>query len=133
MKLVKTLLIWITALQLLNMSICSDAYWSYYSEDHFSDPSDQQADPTETIVEWLVEMKMGQQDAFTYNNSIDSKNTVKAISWHIDMESHVLPASISNKGRKVFFADIQPSIVSRFLEVQSPPPDRALLFPANII
>ncbi|HCL83917.1 MAG TPA: hypothetical protein DIC22_08075 [Chitinophagaceae bacterium] len=116
---------WVLALQLLNMSICSEAYWFYYNGNTFSDISDKQADPTETIVEWLVEMKLGQQDVFTYNNNnIDSKNTVKAIAYQIDLENHITTAPlIFKQGSKILFAKYLSGVESAFLEILSPPPD----------
>ena len=87
LQLFKTILLWILALQLLNMSICSDAYWHYFNGDPIRSSGSNTVDPTETVVEWLVEMKMGQLDMFTYNNfNNDSKNTVKVMGWQIDLE-----------------------------------------------
>ncbi len=127
MKLLKTLLVWIIALQLLNMSICSDSYWQYFHEDHFSNSSDKQTDPTETIVEWLVEMKMGQQDAFSYNyNNIDSKTTVKVTGWQIDLENHyqqVVP-NISETV-KIYFPELFSKLQTTAPEILTPPPDQA--------
>jgi hypothetical protein len=117
--------LWVLALQLLNMSICSEAYWYYYNENPFSIHSNDQADPTETIVEWLVEMKLGQQDAFTYdNNNIDSKNTVKAVAFQIDLENQSASGVVIIKqSSKILFANFLSKIESPSLEILSPPPD----------
>ncbi len=116
---------WVLALQLLNMSICSEAYWSYYNGNTSGDISGKQADPTETIVEWLVEMKLGQQDVFTYsNNNIDSKNTVKAIAYQIDLENHITTVPlIFKQSSKIHFANYLSGEESPFLKILSPPPD----------
>ena len=105
------------------MSICSEAYWFYYTDNQFSNNSDNQADPTETIVEWLVEMKLGQQDAFTYDyNNIDSKNTVKAVAFQIDLESQANSVKFIKQSCKVSFANFLSKFESATLEILSPPP-----------
>jgi hypothetical protein len=129
----KTFVVWVLALQILNMSMWSEAYNSYYSGDDPGNYSNKRADPTETVVEWLVEMKMGQQDAFNYNHNIDCKNTVKAIGWQIDLENHGISATLYKKTKRIIFpftSDILQNVIS---EVQSPPPDRDFLFSASNI
>lgn len=134
MKLIKTFILWILALQLLNMSICSEAYWSYFNDSQFSNHSDKAADPTETIVEWLVELKMGQQDAFTYDhNNIDSKNTVKAVVFPVDMENHSTYVQLIKKSRKVLYAYFPSKVESTSLEILSPPPDGDIALHCNTI
>ena len=109
------------------MSICSEAYWYYYNGIPFSIHSDNQADPTETIVEWLVEMKLGQQDAFTYdNNNNDSKNTVKVVAFQIDLENQTTAIIIVKQSTKILFANFLSRVESPSIEILSPPPDRDL-------
>ena len=119
----KTFLVWVLALQILNMSMWSEAYNSYYTGDDFSISSNKQADPTETIVEWLVEMKLGQQDAFNYNHNIDCKNTVKAIGWPIDLENHGVSVTLFKQTNPIIFPYTSDILQTVFSEVQSPPPD----------
>ena len=126
----KTLVVWVLALQILNMSMWSEAYNSYYTGDGFGNYSNRQADPTETVVEWLVEMKMGQQDAFNYNHNIDCKNTVKAIGWQIDLENHGASVTLYKKTNRIIFSFTSDILQAVFSEVQSPPPDRDFLFSA---
>jgi len=126
----KTLVVWVLALQILNMSMWSEAYNSYYTGDGFGNYSNRQADPTETVVEWLVEMKMGQQDAFNYNHNIDCKNTVKAIGWQIDLENHGASITLYKKTTRIIFPFTSDILQAVFSEVQSPPPDRDFLFSA---
>jgi len=124
----KTLTLWILALQLLNMSICSEAYWFYYNDgrqvgaNNFSE-----ADPTETIVELLVEMKLGQQEAFNYDqHEIDPKNAIKAMVCQIDLENELSPMPYLRKNSRIYFPDLNPKIESAHFEIISPPPDRDL-------
>jgi hypothetical protein len=127
LKLIKSAILWVLALQLLNMSICSEAYWYYYNDNLPASSSDINADPTETIVEWLVEMKMGQQDAFTYDhNATDSRNTVKAIAFHIDLQNQTNDLSILKKCSPVSYPIVVASVESIDLEIFTPPPDSAL-------
>ncbi len=125
LKRFRTLILWILALQLLNMSICSDAYWFYYNENRASTPDGLQADPTETVVEWLVEMKFGQLDAFTYDHhNIDAKNTIKATVFPIDLENVTTSFLFFKESSKISFAYLISSIESTSLEILSPPPDQ---------
>ncbi len=111
------------ALQLLNMSICSEAYWFYFNVYQTSNYSDNQADPTESIVEWLVELKFGQQDVFTYNyNNIDSKNTVKAVTTLTDLENYATSILIVRQGSEVHFFPYILKVQSVPAEIGSPPP-----------
>ena len=105
------------------MSICSEAYWFYFNGDQAVDYSDKQADPTETIVEWLVEMKFGQQDIFTYNyNNIDSKNTVKAVSYITDLENYSSAIQIIRQSTVASFARYIMKVKLIPSDITSPPP-----------
>jgi hypothetical protein len=73
-------LITILALQLLNISIGSqpntDADYDY------SYSYNKTYDPTETAVEWIVEMECGQQARFSYTNHTDTgKSLQKSFHW----------------------------------------------------
>lgn len=129
----KTFLVWVLALQILNMSMWSEAYNSYYTGDDFSISSNKQADPTETVVEWLVEMKLGQQDAFNYNHNIDCKNTVKAIGWPIDLENDGVSVTLFKQTNPIIFPFTSDILQTVFSEVQSPPPDWDSGFSTSII
>jgi len=89
--LLRQLLILILALQLLNLSICSESYWDSYSLSNTNNEGS--IDPTETVLEWVVEMKMGQLDIFNYTHGIDPKSLSKCFHWQIDLEEHILQAS----------------------------------------
>ncbi|HEV3224228.1 MAG TPA: hypothetical protein VGZ90_15200 [Puia sp.] len=128
LKLVKTFLVWVLALQILNMSMWSEAYSHYYTGEDSGNYSNKQADPTETVVEWLVEMKMGQQDAFNYNHNIDCKNTTKAIGWQIDLENQGVPSIPHRQTSRIIFPYTSSKLQHVFAEVQSPPPDGGFCF-----
>ena len=125
MRLVRTLILWLLALQLLNMSIYSEAYWYCYNG--FTTACEQngvQSDPTESLVEFLVELKYGQQDAFTYDqHNIDSKNTVKVIFYQIDLEHEKTSIHFLKTSSAIIYPDHTSNIVSASLKVFSPPPD----------
>ena len=124
MKIVRTLILWILALQLLNMSICSEAYWFYYNGSMTGGHLGVQADPTETIVEWLVEMRFGQQDEFTYDqHNIDAKNVTKIIAFQIDLVNEKSSIHFIKQGSKVCYADFVSNIESNSRDIFSPPPD----------
>jgi hypothetical protein len=124
LKILRPLILWILALQLLNMSICSEAYWFYYNGSLANSHLGVQADPTETIVEWLVEMKFCQLDAFTYDqHNIDAKNLTKHIAFQIDLENDKFSICFIKQGSKVCYADFISDPESNARDVFSPPPD----------
>jgi hypothetical protein len=107
-------------LQLLNLSICSQSYWEYYNYSSHANTYD----PTETIVEWVVEMKKGNQDVFSYTNSINLKGFSKTFSWHIDIPHHLPllhPMEIGDGSR--YCGDIAGRPRSICLDIISPPPE----------
>jgi len=106
------------------MSICSEAYWFYYNQGPVENHLGAQADPTETIVEWLVEMKFGQQDAFTYDqHNIDAKNVIKVIAFQIDLENEKISIHFIKQSSKVCYADFVSNTESNYRDIFSPPPD----------
>ena len=106
------------------MSICSEAYWFYYNGGMTCGNIDVQADPTESIVEWLVEMKFGQLDVFTYDqHNIDAKNTTKVIAYQIDLENEKISIRFIKQSSKVCYADFVSNVESNYRDIFSPPPD----------
>jgi hypothetical protein len=106
------------------MSICSEAYWFYYNQGPADSHLGIQADPTETIVEWLVEMKFGQQDVFTYDqHNIDAKNVTKVMAFQIDLENEKISIHFIKQSSKVCYADFVSNIESNSRDIFSPPPD----------
>ena len=107
-------------LQLLNLSICSQSYWEYYNYSSHANTYD----PTETIVEWVVEMKNGNQDIFSYNNPLGLKGLNKNFSWHVDLY-HCLPLlhPIAPDNRLAGREAIHGKPRSMAFDILSPPPD----------
>ena len=107
------------------MSICSEAYWTYYNDGfQFGENLNTQADPTETLVELLVEMKLGQQDAFTYDHlNFDPKNTSKVIACQIDMQNEWASMLFFRRNSGIYYTGVTSHLESTPLEILSPPPD----------
>jgi hypothetical protein len=134
LKLFKILILWILALQLLNMSICSEAYWFYYNENLADTHLGVKADPTETIVEWLVEMKYGQLDAFSYDHhNIDAKTNTKMIAFQIDLQNEKISMHFIKQSSKVCYAHIISNTETNYRDIFSPPPEQDHFFQNNII
>jgi hypothetical protein len=124
LKAIKIILLWVLALQILNMSLYCESYWFYFNADQSLRVMDRMVDPTETVVEWLVEMRSGQQDAFTYGqNNTDSKNLVKTFHfqsnfWGSKEKKQVITAKV-----KPVFHHYISALVCPCLEIITPPPD----------
>lgn len=119
----RQLLLGILILQLLNLSICSESYWEYYN---YADHSNSY-DPTETFVEWVVELKKGNQDAFSYNNSINLKGLCKNFAWHVDLHHHFPVCALTRP--VIGHLRISPKSdmpVAACLDILSPPPESAV-------
>jgi len=108
--------------QLLNLSVCSESYWEYYNYGS----KDNRYDPTETVMEWVIETWHGNQDAFSYNNGLNMKGLSKAFAWHIDLpyQFPLPPAPAVGLFRR------KPPAVSEkpfpaYPDIISPPPERA--------
>jgi hypothetical protein len=112
------------------MSIYSEAYWMYNNDGcQLGKKYETQADPTETIVELLVELKLGQQDAFTYDqHNIDPKNAMKATTFQIDLQNEWNSMQFFRKNSRIYFPDFFSHFESAPLEILSPPPDRNLSY-----
>ena len=116
----RQLLIFLVMVQLLNLSICSESYWEYYNYASHENSYD----PTETMVEWVVEKCRGNQDAFSYNNSINLKGLSKNFAWHVDL-CHQFPiappaaAGHSFLHAQAIFDKPSPACI----DILSPPPE----------
>lgn len=118
----RQLLVGVIMLQLLNLSICSQSYWEYYNYSSHANTYD----PTETIVEWVVEMKKGNQDAFSYSNGLNLKGFSKNFSWHIDMQHHFpLLHPVSTEDNSCCSQHIDGKPKSICLDILSPPPEHS--------
>jgi hypothetical protein len=105
------------------MSIYSDAYWFSYTTST-SNNDKTQTDPTETVVEWLVESVIGQQSVFTYDhNNIDSKNVVKPTAYPITLYAPEDVQSLTKTESVFFFPQYISRLTSRTREILTPPPN----------
>jgi hypothetical protein len=120
-------LIAVIALQFLNLSVGSQTFWDDNDYD-YSYSYNKTYDPTESAIELIVEMKYGQQPAFSYDNHADTnKNTSKALHWKTDLRETLLPATYTPI-RKSIRIEISTRLTpSPSAEILSPPPES---FPA---
>jgi hypothetical protein len=119
----RQVMIAIIALQFLNLSVCSEAYWDndYYD---YSYTYNKTYDPTETAVEWIIEMKYGQQPAFSYDNHTETnKNIGKAFHCQIfsGQGTRLIPGRPEIK--RPVFGELTTRIPCPCSEVISPPPE----------
>jgi len=115
----RQLLIGVLLLQLINLSLCSESYWEYYNYS-----STNSYDPTETIVEWMVEWKKGNQDAFSYANNISLKGLCKSFAWHVDIQHGFYPLLPVRSSVSADPGDrISPTPAAACIEILSPPPE----------
>lgn len=118
----RQLILWIIALQILNLSVGSA--FSADNDYDYANSYNKSYDPTETAVEWIVELKCGQQPAFSYNRHADAnKCLVKTFHWKTDLRRY-LP------GPPVLSPVLSPrielpacSLVSPDSEIFTPPPE----------
>jgi hypothetical protein len=115
----RQVLILIIALQILNQSFSSDAYWHYYEQTSHAGASD----PTETIVEWLVELKMGQQDVFNDTHASETKNTLKTAHWQMDLDKYDPPVAIELSFDEHPYRQKNYPKEYAFIEIVAPPPE----------
>ena len=118
---VRKLLIGLVALQLLNISLCcpdvscSDYDYSYTWNNTY--------DPTESALEWIVEMQYGQQKGFSFSNHSDhGKNLLKTFHWQsLAYETTVRtpPPTAAKNCYPEIHGDALPS---RSLDILAPPP-----------
>lgn len=120
----RLVLVWAIALQLLNLSIDSQAYWDSDTQYDYSYAYYNTYDPTESAVEWIIEMNCGQQERFNYDNRTDpGKNIIKSFHWQVDLFRHALeaPCKLSLKTPKS--EEPGQKIPMPSSEIISPPPD----------
>jgi hypothetical protein len=75
-------------------------------------------------VEWIVEMKCGQKTAFNYNNHTDiNKNITKGFHWQAACPQILPPLPLVQVVKSPVHARPALKILSRSLEIVSPPPE----------
>jgi hypothetical protein len=116
----RQILIAAMALQFLNMSVCSEAY----SDDYDYSYTYNSYDPTETAVELIVEMKYGQQPAFTYDRHVDTgKKIARSFHWHPYLQPIFSAGADYRKTSSLTKEARSEKITSTSPEVISPPPE----------
>ena len=115
----RQLLIGLLLLQLVNLCLCTESYWTYYNYS-----SANTYDPTETIVEWVVEWRKGNQDAFSYSHTINLKGLCKNFAWHVDiLHSFPLPQTGCLSSSPAPQERITRVPLAACIEILSPPPE----------
>jgi hypothetical protein len=123
MQLVKKLLLGLFALQILNLSVGNPDSWDGADYD-YSYTWNKGYDPTESAVEWLVEMSYGQQPGFSYTLHEDaSKSSGKGLHWKTDLQE--IAAELPWIPRIIRLHPELPAIriTPQPLETFSPPPE----------
>jgi hypothetical protein len=114
-------MLWVIALQILNLSFGSAFAWDNGYDYAYS--YNKSYDPTETAVEWIVELKYGQQQAFSYDShQDDGKCLIKTFHWKTDLQrflAEAAPLPVSSSRRAERPAAVPASPVA---ELVSPPP-----------
>jgi hypothetical protein len=118
-------LIGIVALQLLNCSFDSQAYADNEDIYDYSYAYNTNYDPTESVVEWIIELNCGQQSRFSYDDHNDtSKNTSKTFHWQTDLQLPQAPRFFPYVTQERIPEEPMMKISSPCQEIISPPPDR---------
>ena len=119
----RQILLGVIALQILNLSV-GNAFTG--DEDYdYSYTYNKTYDPTETAVEWIIELKYGQQPAFSYDTHQDgTKCLFKTFHWKTDLhEPGLKPVLLPlQRQRHITFSDDIPSASAS--DIPSPPPER---------
>jgi len=118
----RRLILWIIALQILNLSV-----GSAFSSDNAYDYSytyNKSYDPTETAVEWIVELTCGQQPSFSYDRHQNTcKCLMKTFHWKADLQRS-LPEPVVFPPVRRFRTDLPVHpLASHESEMVAPPPE----------
>ena len=122
----RQLLLWVIALQILNLSVGSAFSWDNAYD--YSYTYNKSYDPTETALEWIIELRYGQQPAFSYDSHEDAgKCLMKTFHWKTDLQPGmpapvVLPLVSTPHGEYC----VHPLVV-RAAEKVSPPPEHPVV------
>ena len=122
----RQMLVTLIALQFLNLSVGCQTYWD--DDYDYSYAYNKTYDPTETAVEWIVEMEYGQQPAFSYDNHADTnKNISKTFHWKTDLQEILLEAPYVPVRKSIRIEIPAPRIPSPSGEILSPPPEPSFI------
>jgi len=122
----RQLLLAIIALQILNLSVGSPTSWDVSTYD-YSYAYNKTYDPTESAVEFIVEMKCGQQPGFSYNLHEDAgKSPTKTFHWKTDLQKTILEPAFIPAVRRPRVVLPDPKVISHPQDIFSPPPEEAI-------
>ena len=118
-------LLGLIALQILNLSVGSpDSQDNSYD---YSCSYNNTYDPTESALEWIVELNYGQQPAFSYDvHENAAKSPARTVHWKTDLQS-VLPelTFFSRPGRTWIELPVR-LLLSPTRGIISPPPETSV-------
>ena len=119
---VRQLLLGLIALQILNLSVGSAFTWDNAYDYSYS--YNKNYDPTETAVEWIIELRYGQQPAFSYDTHEDAgKCLIKTFHWKTDLQRSLPePAILPVLRRQRVHVPVRPLLCPEG-EIVSPPPE----------
>jgi hypothetical protein len=118
----RQLILWIIALQILNLSVGS--VFSVDNNYDYAYSYNKNYDPTESAVEWIVELTCGQQQAFSYDQHDDAcKCLLKAFHWKTDWRSSLSEPAVFPPAPRPRFELPACPLVSADTETFSPPPE----------
>jgi hypothetical protein len=118
----RKLLLAVIALQLLNISLGTQNIQE--TDYDYSYSYNKSYDPTETAVEWIVEMQYGQQSGFSYSNHSDnSKNLIRSFHWQTTLRRFVVKIPAIYVIRTVYPERPEQPVLSRAIAPFSPPPE----------
>lgn len=117
----RQLLLGIMALQILNLSVGN----AFTEDDYdYSYAYNKTYDPTETALEWIVELRYGQQPAFSYTTHEGSgKCLLKTFHWKTDLPEVALSPLIVPAIRRRYLEMPDGIPASAAAEILSPPPE----------
>lgn len=118
----RQLLLWIITLQMLNLSVGS--VFSGDNDYDYAYSYNKTYDPTETAVEWIVELGWGQQPAFSYDQHQDGcKCLMKTFHWKTDLQRS-LPGPVVFAPAPGSWIELPTHpLASRETEIVAPPPE----------
>ncbi|HXO77988.1 MAG TPA: hypothetical protein VN824_22190 [Puia sp.] len=122
----RQLLLGIIALQILNLSVGSPTSLDVSTYD-YAYTYNKTYDPTESAVEFIVEMSYGQQPGFSYNLHEDAgKSPTKSFHWKTDLQKTVVEPAFFPTVRRPHLVLPDPRIISHPQDTFSPPPEEAI-------
>jgi hypothetical protein len=123
LHIVTKLLVGILAFQVLNFSVSNTQI--YEDAYQYANSTTTGSDPTESMIELIVEARYGQLDMFTYKSSPETtKNTGKAFYYQPDIISEEAGDAISDlPSTRPSFPHTAEKIVGGTGKINVPPPE----------